>query len=140
MIAEARADELSRVLKLRGFVDIESVVNMLGLRVYERDMDPELQEVKSGALIAVRKDLPPEWKRFVIAHAIGHHQLHVGNHVFMRKVTTLGDPIEHQADAFALRLLVNPRDVIRENLHETWEIAEHFGVPEEIIRVQGILL
>ncbi len=76
----------------------------------------------------------------LVAHAIGRRQVRVNNHRFMRRVTTLGDPIERQADAFALRLLVNPRDVIRENLHETWEIAEHFGVPEEIIRVQRILL
>ena len=127
-------------LGLRGFVDLEDVVDILGLKVYELPMEPELQEFKRGRQIVVRKALPKEWKRFVIAHAIGHHLLYGGNQVFMRKATAYADPMEHQADTFAFRLLVNYKDIIRHNLHEAWEVAEYFGVPEERVRVQKALI
>ena len=139
MTAKSKADDLRSVLDLRGYVDLEYVLNMLGLTSYDREMDPGIQEVKRDNLIAVREDLSPEWKRFVIAHAIGHHQMHVGNQLFMRRETMLADPIERQADVFAMRLLVNVPEAIREGINQPWEIAEHFGVPEEIIVGQGMM-
>ena len=40
----------------------------------------------------------------------------------------------------AYGLLVDELEAAREGLSEAWEVAEYFGVPEGMVRVQGRLL
>jgi Zn-dependent peptidase ImmA (M78 family) len=52
----------------------------------------------------------------------------------------LPEPNERQAEEFAYGLLVDEAEARREGFTEAWQVAEHFGVPEQMVRVQGRLL
>ncbi len=75
-----------------------------------------------------------------IAHAIGYHELHPGNHEWMRSKTNLGSRHEREAVDFAEALLIDQVEAFDQGLGGAWEIAEYFGVPEEMVRVQPELL
>ena len=70
----------------------------------------------------------------MIAHAIGHRMLHPGNHLRLRKHTDLTHRYEQEAEDFARALLVDEREAQQEGLVDSWEMAEHFGVPDEVVR------
>ena len=42
-----------------------------------------------------------------------------------------------QRKAAALRLLMDVDEAMKEGLSELWEVAEHFGVPEEMVILQA---
>ena len=52
----------------------------------------------------------------------------------------LAMPFERQAEEFAYHFLVDEEEVTRQGFTESWEIAEHFGVPEEMVMIQGRLM
>ncbi len=45
-----------------------------------------------------------------------------------------------QADEFAEALLIDLAEAFTQGHSDAWEIAEYFGVPEEMVRVQPGLL
>ena len=137
--ARRKAAELRRKLGLRGRVDAEEVANLLGLVVQPWPLAVQ-QEMLMGRYIGVADRLDPSWRRWVIAHAIGHRLLHSGNHLWIRDHTSLGGRYEREAEDFALALLVDGREAMEEGLRETWEVAEHFGVPEELVVLQTPLV
>ena len=137
--AQQRGSELRKELGLRGRVDAEAVANSLGLDVWPWDFDVQT-EVQLDGHVAVAKRLGPEWRRWVIAHAIGHRLLHPGNHLELRTHTDLPRRFEREAEDFARALLVDEREAIAEGLVHSWEVAEHFGVPDELVRQQALLL
>ena len=75
----------------------------------------------------------------MIAHAIGHRLLHSGNHLWIRDHTNLGSIFEREAEDFARALLMDVGEAMEEGLSELWEVAEHFGVPEEVAWLQPLL-
>jgi Zn-dependent peptidase ImmA (M78 family) len=116
-------------------VQIEELATALGLEVIPWPLPLPMQEVKVGQFIAVSANPSPAWRRWVIAHAIGLHLLHSGvNTIWLQARTLLADRLERQAEDFAWGLLVDEEEARRLGLREPWEIAEHFGVPEEIVR------
>ena len=137
--AQRRAVELRRRLGLRGRVDAETMANLLGLVVVPWPLAVQ-QEMLLGRYIGVAERLDPRWRRWVIAHAIGHRLLHSGNHLWIRNHTSLGGPYEREAEDFALALLVDAREAREEGLRELWEAAEHFGVPQELVVFQPPLI
>ena len=52
----------------------------------------------------------------------------------------LAMPFERQAEAFVNQFLVDEDQVKQRSFTHAWEIAEHFGVPEEMVRIQGRLM
>ena len=75
-----------------------------------------------------------------IAHAIGHNQLHAGNQIWLREAAPrLFSINEVRADNYAYALLIDEHEAFRLGLTEAWEIAEHFQIPEEMVREQGRL-
>ncbi len=58
----------------------------------------------------------------------------------MRSKTNLGNRLEREADEFAEALLIDQGEAFEQGLTGAWEIAEYFGVPEEMVRVQPALL
>lgn len=111
------------------------VADKLGLAVLEEDLEGRLREVYFGDSIVIRRDLPSSEKRELVAHAIGHHLLHAGNHLSMqRRVYSFGNYHERQANVFAAYLLVAAEELVgalRTNASCS-EIAEQFGVTEEL--------
>ncbi|MCY3919276.1 MAG: ImmA/IrrE family metallo-endopeptidase [Chloroflexi bacterium] len=136
--ARRRADTLRRELGLRGRVDAVAVANALGLEVWPWQFEVQ-KEMQIDGQIAVAKRLGPEWRRWVIAHAIAHRLLHPGNHIERRDHTDLPLPWEREAEDFAHALLIDEEEALAEGFVYAWEVAEHFGVPVEVVRVQARL-
>ena len=137
--AQRRAVELRRKLGLRGRVDAEEVAHILGLEVMLLPMRVQ-EEMLMDTYIGVADRLDSRWRRWVIAHAIGHKLLHPGNHLRTRIHNHLGDPYERGAENFALALLVDAQEAREEGLRDLWEVAEHFGVPQELVVFQPTLV
>ena len=134
--ARRRAMEIRRELGLHGQVDAEGVANHLGLDVWTWPFQV-LQEMQVDNAIAVAERLDVPWRRWVIAHAIGRSLLHPGNHLWMRGHTLLGHRVGREAEEFAGALLMDGREALEQGLVHPWEMAEYFGVPEEMVRKQA---
>ncbi len=85
--ARERGSALRRELGLRGRVDAEAVAVGLGLEVQLWPLEV-LLEMQMDGVVVVAERLDPEWRRWVIAHAIGHRLLHPGNHLLLRSTRT----------------------------------------------------
>ena len=133
--AQKRAKKLRCQLGLSGRVDAEAVANILGMEVVPWPMQVQ-EEVQMGRYIGVAERLDARWRRWVIAHAIGHRLLHSGNHLWIRDHTSLSSLFEREAEDFARALLMDVREAMEEGLSEVWEVAEHFGVPNETVVFQ----
>ena len=128
--------ELRRKLKLVGRVDAEGVANILGLVVQPWPLKVQ-QEMQMGRFISVAERLDDRWRRWVIAHAIGHKVLHTGNHLWIRDHTSLGSLFEREAEDFARALLMDVGEATDEGLSEVREVADHFGAPDEMVLLQA---
>ena len=131
--AQSRAADLRRELGLRGRVDAEFVANYLGFEVVPWPFRV-LQEIQVADAIGVAERLDPSWRRWMIAHAMGHSLLHPGNHVWMQEHTSFDARIELEAEEFAGALLIDKDEAMVQGLAEPRDIAEYFGVPEEMVR------
>ena len=133
--AQREALKLRRKLGLSGRVDAEAVANMLDMEVVPWPLDVQ-EEMQMDRYIGVAERLDSRMRRWVIAHAIGHKLLHSGNHLWIRDHTSLGGLYEREAEDFARALLVDVDEAMAEGLSEVWEVAEHFGVPQELAWLQ----
>ena len=133
--AQRKGAELRRKLGLHGRVDAEAVAGILGLEVVPWPLAVQ-EEMQMDRYIGVAERLDPPWRRWVIAHAIGHKLLHAGNHLWVRDHTSLGSLFEREAEDFARALLMDAGEAMEEGLSEVWEVAEHFGVPEQLVWFQ----
>lgn len=94
MIALSKATELRKRYGPLGYpIDIEDIARREGLRVTDWPLLPPVEEVKVGRSVGVRKGLSSEWRRWNIAHALGHYLLHHGNQLLA--------PSSHEAEARA---------------------------------------
>ena len=127
---------LRRKLGLTGRVDAEAVANILGFKVKQAPMEVQT-EIEVGGYILVAERLGPEWRRWYTAHSLGHKVMHPGNQLWVYRKTTLGSKLEREANDFAHTLLMDGTEAIRAGLTYSWEVAEYFGVPDEIVRLQA---
>ena len=63
--------------------------------------------------------------------------LHSGNHLCIRDHTSLGSPFELEAEDSARALPMDVREAMKEGLGQFWEVAEPFGVPDEMVLLQA---
>ncbi|MCY3602080.1 MAG: hypothetical protein OXH12_03285 [Chloroflexi bacterium] len=84
--ATKRRAELRREMGLRGQVGALAVSDHLGL-VVKRFRFAVFEEMRLANFIAVADRFEPEWRRWVVAQAVGHGFLHVGNLVWMTRNT-----------------------------------------------------
>ena len=136
--ATKRGAALRRELGLRGQVDAQAVADHLGL-VVKRSRFLVFEEMRLGNFIAIADRFEPEWWRWVVAHAVGHGFLHVGNQYWIQRHTDLEHGFEREAEDFAFGLLVDPREAEDEGYVYSWQVAEHFGVPDERVRAYAPL-
>ena len=137
--AQRKAVELRRKLGLSGQVDAEGVANTLEFEVIPWPLGVQ-EEMRIDGYICVAEDLEPDERRWMIAHAIGHIQMHPGNHLWIFKHTSFGGRIEREANDFACVMLMDVQEALDAHLTESWEVAEHFGVPDQMVRLQLPLL
>ena len=87
---------------------------------------------------AVAHHLDEPAQRWAIAHAIGHHVMQAqSNTIWLRTYTLLSDKFERQAEDFAFHLLVDLEEARAEGLTDAVLIAERYGVPVEMVHIQG---
>ena len=129
--AQRRGADMRRQLGLRGRVDSEAVAASLGLSVRPWWMEVQTEMMMNGEILVAER-LGPEERRWETAHAIGHRLLHRGNHLELPEHQRRRN--EREAGQFACALLVDVEEACREGLVHCWEIAEHFGVPDGLVR------
>ena len=140
MKAMIRGRLLRRSLGVAGRVDVDEAAQLLGYLVDAWDIPAdEVHEVTVGNSIGIASALCENRRRWAVAHALGHRVLHPGNHAWLRARTLLATPFEREAEDFAYGLLVDAEEALAEGLATAGEFAEYFGVPEEMVRVQGRL-
>ncbi len=116
--------------------NLDKVTAELGIIVLEEELAGRLSEIYFGDAIVVRRDLPRAVKRELIAHAIGHHLMHAGNHLTLQEHTySFGNYHEKQANVFAAWLLV-PEPTLTKKLaagRSVPDLARDFGVTDELM-------
>ena len=119
--------------------DLDSITESLGLNVIPQKMEGRLREFYFSGSIVISESLSNRERRELVAHAIGHHLLHAGNHLAMQKrIYSFGNYHEKQANVFAACLLL-PLEKLSpfiSNRNRIDEIANHFQVREQLVRMR----
>lgn len=103
------------------------------------DLNGFYQYHKRNHIIYLAEDLDEDTARFVLAHELGHMQLHRDlNTVFMdTKTFNPHSRFERQANTFAVELLL-PDELLREYPDcSIYRLAASFGVPSEFVGLKG---
>ncbi len=109
MHARTKAAELWRLHGLNVPVDLKRLAHELGLEVVTFPFGGRVKEVIIGGTIGVRPGLPRPWFRWYVAHAIGHHVLHVGTSFYLQSWQWVNHAkAERQAEEFAAALIAGP--------------------------------
>jgi len=94
-----------------------------------------VREVKQGHWIGLAQDADERERRHLIAHALAHHLLHCGNQLSFhgwQRTNRLKQELE--AEECAAHILMPQEELQKVDSMLVWEIADHFGVPEELAR------
>ena len=92
-------------------------------------------QIHDRTVIGVQSTLPPYEKRAILAHELGHHELHSSTvgHYFIREHTHLvPGRIEREADLFAAALLLDKHPWEGETMTE---YSGRSGVPARLVKV-----
>ncbi|ANR70153.1 hypothetical protein AXF19_03535 [Selenomonas sp. oral taxon 126] len=103
------------------------------------DLNGFYQYHKRNHIIYLSEELEEYAARFVLAHELGHMQMHRSmNTVFMdTKTFNPHSRFERQANTFAVELLL-PDDLLREYPDcSIYQLAASFGVPSEFVGLKG---
>ena len=95
-----------------------------------------LKEMGIGDVICVARRLDPAWRRWVTAHAIGHRLLHPATTSGYASTPAWPSDSRREAEDFARALLIDVQEAAKAGLMQSWEVAEYFGVPHEVLRLQ----
>ena len=105
-------------------VDLRRLADELGLEVVLFPFRGRIKEVIVGRTIGVQPGLPRPWFRWYVAHAIGHHLLHVGTSFYLQSWQWVNRAkAERQAEEFAAWLVGGE--------HGWRRAASELGVPAE---------
>lgn len=133
-----RANEINR---LHGN-DLDLIAESLGLAIIYERLTGRMKEFYVRGSIVIRADLSQREKRELIAHAIGHHLFHAGNHLSMQKrIYSFGNYHEKQANFFAACLLMPTFEFqkVLKTRPRMDEIADHFQVTEDLVRFRLLI-
>jgi len=130
-----------RIRKAFNTNDPEVIAEKEGLDVLAVSLPQRWWDILLWEFVAIRDDVSLPWRRWCLAHCLGHHFMHHGNQL---RLTEWADLIcerrlqEAEAESFAAWLLI-PEEELKtlrqaegENL-DIWRIAEHFDVPVEMV-------
>jgi len=157
MIKEKIIKKAEEIYRKYGNDDLDLIASKLGAIVFDELKTDVLKEVyfPDIRVIAIKPNLHPYERRYLIAHALGHHLFHRNgiNKGYIRlHEEGIADSKEQgyieimkkeqQADLFASYLLI-PEEKLNEVLKQDWvkdsldpipQLAEEFGVPIEVMR------
>jgi len=129
--AQRRARQILRKYKLSTApINLQTIIEGENLMLDEWNFHGRVKEVYLGDSIGIDNSVDHKKQRELIAHALGHHFLHKGNHLYFEtndQFITFKQ--EHEAQCFAAELLM-PREMLtcRKNL-SVEKVADYFNVP-----------
>jgi Zn-dependent peptidase ImmA (M78 family) len=128
--AQKRARQILRKYKLSTApINLQTIVDGENLILDEWDFHGRVKEVYLGDSIGIDQNMDPEKQRELIAHALGHHFLHKGNHLYFEtndQFCTFKQ--EHEAQCFAAELLL-PRKLLKQKKKlSSKAIADYFNI------------
>lgn len=134
--AQKRARRILRKYKSSAAqIDVHKIVKAEKLTIDEWSFRGRVKEVYLGDSIGLNRNTKPRKKRELLAHALGHHFLHAGNHLYFEEndqFTVFNQ--EYEADCFAAELLL-PREIFKQHMHLTIkQIADHFDVERSLVK------
>ena len=128
MYAKARAADLRRRYELGTPVNLRRLAERLGIEVVTFPFRGRVREVVVEGVIGVQPGLSRPWFRWYVAHAIGHHVLHVGTSFYLASWQWASRAkAERQAEEFAAALLAGPC--------AAFLTAQELGIPAEKLSV-----
>ena len=131
-------EHANRISEIHGN-DLDQIADSLGLNVVPQKMEGRLREFYFSGSVVINENLSNREKRELIAHAVGHHLLHAGNHLAMQKrIYSFGNYHEKQANVFAACLLMQLEDLASfiENSSRIDVIANHFQVRADLVSLR----
>lgn len=134
--AQKRARQIVRKYKLSTApIDLNKIIDSEFLTLDEWKFKGRVKEVYVGDSIGILQNASPRKKRELIAHALGHHFLHQGNHMYFEEYDQFTKfKQECEAQSFAAELLM-PYSLFRKVKHlSVGEIANYFYVNEDLVR------
>jgi len=115
-------------------VDIETLVVAEGCELIDWPFLSPVKEVKQGRWIGIAQGLDLKEKRYLIAHALGHHLLHCGNQLsFDQHWQMVRQRQERAAEVCAAHILIPEAELAKVITRPIWEISEYFQVPEDLV-------
>ncbi len=124
--------------------DFAEIAKQMNIHVIEHDLNGEIygfyRYIRRNKFIFINSKLTEHKKIFTRVHELGHVVLHPDvNTPFMRSNTYFSiDKIEHQANRFAIELLL-PDELVQEYLSEKmtiYEIAALHQIPVELVKLK----
>jgi Zn-dependent peptidase ImmA (M78 family) len=112
--------------------NLQDILDGEDIGIIEESMTGRLKELFFGDFIVLEESLSDAEKQELIAHALGHHFLHAGNHLAASLGTYSWDKLqERQADVFAAYLLMPKLNLTTRHFEKAISnVAEDFGVTE----------
>ena len=131
--AQKRARQVLRKYHLTTApVNLQTIIDGEELTLDTWSFHGRVKEVYLGDSIGINKNESPKKKRELIAHALGHHFLHQGNHLyFENRDQFTAFKQEHEAQYFAAELLMPNKELKKVKHLTVAEIANFFSVPED---------
>lgn len=112
--------------------DLAPLLRAVGAEVIPWRFTGRVREVIYEGAIGIDDALPETWKRWLTAHAVGHHLLHAGASLYLASWQWVNRvKAERQAEEFAAGLLIPPG--AERNAGEN-AVAVRCGVPIEKAR------
>jgi len=134
--AQKRARQVLRKYNLTTApIDLQTIIKGENLILDEWSFHGRVKEVYLGDSIGIDQTSDPKKQRELIAHALGHHFLHQGNHFYFEGRNQFATfKQEHEAQCFAAELLMPSKEIprIKHLTHD--QISDHFYVPKDFIQ------
>ncbi|NWF78147.1 MAG: ImmA/IrrE family metallo-endopeptidase [Chloroflexi bacterium] len=135
-LAVEKAKQVHRRHPGLGFpLDMERLAGAEGCECLSWPFVGPVREVKRDYFIGLAQGLGEREKRCLIAHALAHHLMHTGNQLsFQGWQKGSVSRQEQQADECSAHILMPEDELKKVECLPVWEIAEHFGVLEDVAR------
>ena len=137
MIGRNKAAE---VIRRHASNDLHEIIRREGVTIMRLDFGKaRFREFYVNGVIFLPLETESEAEeRSSLAHALGHHFLHVGNQVWMRGLDSMWSwKQERQAEEFAAWLLIPESEQQRLEGLSTSEICDAFDVDDRIARLRA---
>jgi hypothetical protein len=123
-----RGRQMAAQFDLDQRADLQPILNELGIELIPWRFGGRLREVIIEGHVGIDDRLGDAWTRWLTAHALGHHVLHVGASLYLEDWQWVNrNKAERQAEQFAAGLLAGPEQTRRITPKG---LARRLGIPE----------